>query len=147
MTVSKRPAFTSLFFLLSLAGCGTMVRQAVIAYIAVDSKLSPKHVSIDIDREFIERFQHRVTIHTIFTVDKAMSAPLPPPLDGDLHFSGRAPQVALPIVAEIASAGEEKSAIDLVKNAAGAHQALQVPAIWRIWPEPAGRSKEEQGKP
>jgi hypothetical protein len=132
---------------LSLTGCGFMMRQAVIAYIAVDSKLNPKHVSIEINRAFIEKYQNRVTIRTTFTVDQAMVAPLPTPLDGDLHFAGRAPQVALPIVAEIAHAGEQKAAVDLVHAADDRHAALRVTGVWRIWPEHAGRTKERQGKP
>ena len=133
--------------LLSLTECGYMMRQAVIAYIAVDSKLNPKHVSIEINRPFIERYQNRVTIRTAFTVDQAMLAPLPAPLDGDFHFAGRAPQVALPLVAEIAHAGEEKAAVDLVHAAEGRHVTLRVTGVWRIWPEHAGRTKEQQGKP
>jgi len=133
--------------LLSLTGCGFLGRQAIIAYIAVNSHLNPKHVSIEMDRSFIEKYQHRVTIHTLFTVDHAMVDPLPPPLDGDLHFAGRAPQVALPIVAEIARAGEEKAAVDVVHAADDRHAALKVSGVWRIWPEHAGHEKERQGKP
>lgn len=145
MSPLKRLSLTSAL-LLSLTGCGFVIRQAVIAYIAVDSKLNPKHVSIEINRPFIERYQNRVTIRTVFTVDQAMVAPLPSPLDGDLHFAGRAPQVALPIVAEIAHAAEEKAAVDLVHAAEDRHP-LRVTGVWRIWPEHAGRTKQQQGKP
>jgi hypothetical protein len=132
---------------LSLTGCGWMGRQAIIAYLAVDSQVAPKHVKIEIGRPFIEHYQNRVTIHTTFTVDKAMSAPLPSSLDGDLHFSGRAPQVVLPIVAEIANAAEEKAAVDLAHRAADSHEPLRVSGIWRIWPEHAGSNPQIQGKP
>src|SRR5258708_26481541 len=90
---SKRPLLMAAVLALSLTGCGWIGRQAIIAYLAVDSQLAPKHVSIEIGRSFIEKYQNRVTIRTRFTVDKAMAAPLPPPLDGDVHFAGRAPQV------------------------------------------------------
>lgn len=132
---------------LSLTGCGWIVRQAMIGYIAVDSHLVPKHVSIEINRPFIERYKNRVTVHTMFKVDQAMADPLPPPLDGDLHIAGRAPQVELPIVAEIANANEEKAAVDLVHRAAGSHASLRLSGVWRIWPEHAGHAKESQGAP
>ena len=127
-----------------LTGCGWIVRQAMIAYIAVDSHLVPKHVSIEIDRPFIEKYKNRVTVRTVFKVDKAMSSPLPPPLDGDLHIAGRAPQVELPIVAEITNAGDEKAALDVVSRAAARHASLRLTGVWRIWPEHAGRVQEEQ---
>jgi hypothetical protein len=132
---------------LSLTGCGLMMRQATIAYIAVDSQLSPKHTTIKINKDFIEKYQNRVTIRTRFTVDKVMPSPLPAALDGDIHFAGRAPQVDLPIVAEIANSAEQKPAIQVVTSYAGKGRPLRVNGVWRIWPEHAGRAKEEQGKP
>ena len=124
-----------------------MVRQATIAYIAVDSQLTPKHVTIKINRAFIEKYQNRVTIRTAFTVDKVMATPLPASLDGDIHFAGRAPQVDLPIVAEIVNAAEQKAAILVVSSHTGTGRPLRVNGVWRIWPEHAGRAKEDQGKP
>jgi len=79
-------------------------------------------------------------------VDKAMAGPLPAALDGDLHFAGRAPQVALPIVAEIVNGTDEQTAIALVHAAAGTGRTLQVSGVWRIWPEHAGDAEEEQGR-
>jgi hypothetical protein len=143
----KRALLTSAVLALSLTGCGWMGRQAIIAYMAVDSQLVPKHVSIEIGRSFIETYQNRVTIRTSFTVDQAMADPLPPPLDGDLHVAGRAPQVALPIVAEIAMAAEEKPAVDTAKRAAAVHARLHLSGVWRIWPEHGGHAPQKQGKP
>src|SRR5204862_437101 len=94
------------------------------AYIAVDSQLVPKHVSIEIDRSFIEKYKNRVTVRTVLKVDKAMTEPLPPPLDGDLHIAGRAPQVELPIVAEIANAKDEKAAVEFVMKIASDPQLV-----------------------
>ncbi len=76
-----------------------------------------------------------------------MSAPLAPPLDGDFHFVGRARQVELPLVAEIANAREENAAVDLVHRVEARHGTLRISGVWRIWPEHAGRAKEEQGEP
>ena len=130
-----------------LSGCGWIVRQSTIAYVAVNSHLSPGKVEIEIDRSFVEAYKDRVGIRTTFTVDRAMASPLPAAVDGDLHFAGRAPQVALPIVAEIVNASTEKAAIALVHGAAGTGKPLKVSGVWRIWPEHAGSAEEEQGKP
>ncbi len=129
-----------------LPGCSLIARQATIAYIAVNSHLSPKEVEIEINNSFIERYKNRVAIQTTFTVDKAMAAPLPPELDGDLHVAGRAPQVALPLVAEIVNAHDQKAAIDLVHDAEGTGKPLKLSGVWRIWPEHAGSAEEDQGK-
>jgi hypothetical protein len=147
--VKQKAALTSALFVLvhALTGCGLIVRQATIAYIAVNAQFSPKEVEIEINKPFIERYKNRVAIQTTFTVDKAMGSPLPPPFDGDLHFAGRAPQIALPIVAEIVNADDEKAAIEVVHAAAGTGKPLAVSGVWRIWPEHAGSAEEEQGNP
>ncbi len=124
-----------------------IARQATIAYIAVNSHFAPKRIEIELDKSFIEEYKNRVLIHTAFTVDKAMASPLPAAIDGDLHFAGRAPQVALPVVAEIVNANAQKGAIDLVRGAEGTGKPLKVSGVWRIWPEHAGAAEEEQGKP
>jgi hypothetical protein len=137
-----------LFALVSvLPGCGLIARQATIAYIAVNSHFSPKEIEIELNKSFIEAYKNRVAIHTAFTVDKAMASPLPAAIDGDLHLAGRAPQVALPIVGEIANAADEKAAIALVHGAEGTGKPLRVSGVWRIWPEHPGDAEEVQGKP
>jgi hypothetical protein len=139
---------TPLLLVVCLAsGCGLIVRQANIAYIAVNAQFSPKEIAIEINRSFIEAYKNRVGIHTTLTVDKAMASPLPAAIDGDLHFAGRAPEVALPIVAEIANASDEKAAIALVHGAESTARPLKVSGVWRIWPEHPGSAVEEQGKP
>jgi hypothetical protein len=130
-----------------LTGCGWIARQATITYIAVDSKFNPKHVKISVHKSFVERYRNRVSIRADFSVDKAMGAPLPASIDGDLHFAGRAPQVALPLVGEIANAAEQKAAVDLVHGAEGTGKPLEITGVWRIWPEHAAKDKEEQGAP
>jgi len=130
-----------------LSGCGLVVRQATIAYFAVDAHFSPKAIKIEIDKSFIEQYKNRVTIRTVFTVDKAMGGPLPGALDGDLHFAGRAPQVALPLVAEIANASDQKAGAELVHRAEGTGKPLRISGVWRVWPEHAGSAEEVQGTP
>jgi hypothetical protein len=140
--------FVFLLFLLvcCFTGCAVMMRQANIAYIEVNSHFSPKEIEIEINKSFMERYKNRVAIQATLTVDKAMGSPLPAALDGDLHFAGRAPEVALPIVAEIINAADEKAAVDVVHGAEGTGQPLKVSGVWRIWPEHAGKADEEQGK-
>jgi hypothetical protein len=144
---SARLTSVLLVLLYYLAGCGLIVRQATIAYISVDSHFSPKEIAIEINKSFIEKYKNRVTINATFTVDKAMGSPLPSALDGDLHFAGRAPQVALPMVGEIANADDEKPAMDVVHGAEGTGKPLQVSGVWRLWPEHAGSAVEKQGNP
>jgi hypothetical protein len=130
-----------------LGACGLIVRQGVIAYLAVNAEFAPKQVAIEINQSFIETYKNRVTMRITFTVDKAMGSPLPPEFDGDLHFAGRAPQVALPIVAEIVNGDAEQAAVAMVHAAAGTGRPLRVTGAWRIWPEHAGGAEERQGKP
>jgi len=130
-----------------LHGCGLIARQATIAYISVNALSSPKEVAIEINKSFIEKYKNRVTMNAAFTVDKAMGSPLPAAIDGDLHFAGRAPQVALPIVGEIANAADEKEAVALVHGAEGTGTPLKVSGVWRLWPEHAGSAVEKQGNP
>jgi hypothetical protein len=131
---------------LCLGGCAVLGRQATIAYLSVNSQFSPKEIAIEINRTFVERYKDRVAIEAALTVDKARPFPNPAALDGDLHFAGRAPQIGLPTVAEIANAATEKPAVELVQAAAGSGKPLSVAGVWRIWPEHAGTSVEEQGK-
>jgi hypothetical protein len=132
---------------LFLSGCALFMQRATIAYIAVTSHLEPKRVEIEIHKSFIKRIQNRVTIDTTFTMDKVMKSPLPASLDGDLHFSGRAPEVGLPVVGEIVNASTRKDAIDLAHRIAAVGEPVRISGVWRIWPEHAGKGEEEQGEP
>ncbi|MFI5185059.1 MAG: hypothetical protein ACHQNV_11705, partial [Vicinamibacteria bacterium] len=106
-----------------------------------------RDIEIQINKSFIERYKNRVTIHATFTVDKAMGSPVPALLDGDLHFAGRAPQISLPCVGEIANAASQKEAVDIVHRAEGTGKPLRVSGVWRLWAEHGGGLPEEQGAP
>jgi hypothetical protein len=142
-----RLASTLCMSLGALTGCGLIVRQATIGYIAVNSLFAPKKIEIEIHKSFIETYKNRVGIHATFIVDKAMGSPLAAALDGDIHFAGRAREVRLPIVAEIANAGDQRPAIALVHGVEGTGQPLHVSGVWRVWPEHAGNGQEDQGAP
>jgi hypothetical protein len=128
-----------------LAGCALIARQATVAYMAVDSAVTGG-IKIDLYRSFVEKYKDRVTIQASVTVDQSSKAPFPAFLDGDLHFAGRSPQVGFPTVCEIASAGSEPAAVDLVHRAEASHRPLKITGVWRLWPEHAGGTQEEQGK-
>jgi hypothetical protein len=130
-----------------LSGCAYTGRQASIFYLEVHSEFSAKEIEMELDKSFIERFKDRATIDATFTVDKAKKGPSQPELDGDLHFAGRAPQVALITVAEIANAASYPRAVELVERADSTKRPLSITGVWRLWPEHSGSTKEEQGKP
>jgi hypothetical protein len=130
-----------------LAGCVTacalVAREGTIAYLAVTS--GTKDITVQIHRSFIERYKNRVTIDATMTVDRVMPEPFPPSLDGDLHFSGRAPQVGLPIVAEISNAKAHKDAMEAAHRAGGSGTPIRIAGVWRVWPEHATGGPETQG--
>jgi hypothetical protein len=148
--VSRRTLMRSMSLLWivagGLTGCAWMARQATSVYMNVDDKFKPKHVKIELLQSFVERNRDRVQIVANFKVDKAMGSPLPAPIDGDLHFAGRSPQIALPVVGEIANAAKHKEAVDLVHAAESSGRPLKLMGVFRIWPEHAASDKEEQGK-
>lgn len=136
-----------LFFVGVVGGCAFLSRGATIIYMKVNALLSSKEIEIEIDRSFLEKYKDRISITATFTVDKAMQNPVGRHLDGDLHFSGRAPEIALPVVGEIANAASEKRAIDIIHGAEGTGRPVKITGVWRIWPEHPGSEKEEQGTP
>src|SRR4051812_37635635 len=88
----------------AVAGCKYFAREATIAYMQVASLGSSKNVEVEIQKSFIDHYRNRVSIDARFTVDESMQNPIAKAFDGDLHLSGRAPEVGLPVVAEIANA-------------------------------------------
>jgi len=153
-TPSKRSSAIAVATLLLLAGalgvlggCARLVRHWTVLYMKANAQFSAKEIEIEIQKPFLDWYKDRVSIHVTFTVDKAMQNPMSKVLDGDLHCSGRAPEIALPVVAEIANAAEEKEATDLIHAAAGTGRPLKISGVWRLWPEHPGSEKQEQGEP
>jgi len=141
-------AIAALFLFMGvLNGCAFLVREAQVAYMNVNGAFSDKDLEIEINRSFIEKYKDRVSITATFIVDKAMQNPVARIFDGDFHFSGRAPEIGLPAVAEIANGASAKRASDLVHRAVGTGKPLKISGVWRIWAEHAGRAKEVQGTP
>lgn len=142
-----RRALGCLLLGLALTRCTHLSRRATIYYTAAAIRLSPNPVRFTLKRSFIEAYQNRVDIDTHFTVDDASGGPAPNLFDGDFHFAGRAPEIGLRLVGEVANASEQDSAVALVKRAAKAHRALRIAGAWRLWPEHALGAPEQQGRP
>jgi hypothetical protein len=141
-------ATATLFLLMSvLTSCAFLGRVWTIAFMKATDQFSAKEIEIEINTSFLEKYKDRVTITATFTVDKAMQNPAKGMFDGDLHLSGRAPEIDLPVVAEIANGASEKKATGLVHAVEGTGKTLKISGVWRIWPEHGGSAKAEQGKP
>ena len=134
-------------FLALGAACASLGRRASLAYMAVASELAPDNVHSEIRRDCLERYKDRVTIDTRFTVDAVAGTPNPSAFDGDLHFSGRAPEVGLRLVGEIKNAATAESAVALLRRAVRTRGTLAVTGAWRIWPEHSLGAREAQGQP
>ncbi len=130
----------------TLTQCYHLGRRATVFYTAAAIRISPRAVRFTLNRSFIEAYKDRVLIETNFTVDDA-SDPSPKLFDGDLHFSGRAPEIGLRVVGEMVNAAEADSAVALVKRAAKSHRPLPLTGAWRLWPEHALGAPEAQGRP
>ncbi|MGA2533596.1 MAG: hypothetical protein ABSG19_11240 [Candidatus Aminicenantales bacterium] len=140
--------FAALVLLTSVfGGCAYLVRSATLVYLNVNAMFSSQEIEIEVNKSFIEKYKDRVSITATFTVDKARQNPIARMFDGDFHMAGRAPEVALPVVAEIANGASAKKAIDLVHGAEGTGKPLKISGVWRIWPEHGGSAKQDQGEP
>jgi len=133
--------------MIALISCAWIAREATTFYLNVNAMFEAKEIEIELNKSFIEKFKDRVSIATTFTVDKARQNPIAPMFDGDFHMAGRAPEIALPVVAEIANGAFAKRAMDLVHGAEGTGKPLNISGVWRIWPEHGGGEKQDQGAP
>lgn len=140
-------AAVSCVLVLSALACGYLVRDAAIFYMKVNAEISGRDIEIEIRKPFIEKYKDRVGISTDLTIDKAMKKPNPGLFDGDFHFSGRASEIGLPVVAEIANAASVPASTDLVRRYEAAGRSVRISGVWRIWAEHAKRAKEVQGEP
>lgn len=129
---------------LMVCGCAVVVRKATDIYIQVESAISPSEIRITLKNSFISSYKDRATIDVLLTVDKASKGPKPAFLDGDFHIAGRAPQIGLPVVAEIKNSAFEKEALDIIHRYEGTGESVRMSGAWRIWPEHAGRAEEVQ---
>ncbi len=128
------------------AGGRPMVVALVISFLLFPTR-GHGEIEITLKNDFIEQMKDRATVSATYTVDKAHVHPNPPPKDGDMHIAGRAPEVGLPIVAEIMNAGFEKQSVDLIHGVEGTGNTVNMVGAWRIWTEHGGNSTQVQGAP
>jgi hypothetical protein len=139
--------FLSLFCVaLLLPGCALVVREAKKQYIRVESAISSPEITITLQDSFIRTYRNRATIETMYAVDRADRRPHPAYMDGDFHVSGRANNIALPIVAEIKNAAFEADALALILRSAATGTPVRLTGAWRLWMEHVGRNEELQGE-
>ncbi len=117
-----------------------------VAIATFSSSTSYAETEIILKNTFIEKYKNRATITATYTVDVAHKRPNPASKDGDMHVAGRAPEVGLPIVAEIMNAASEKPAVDKVHEVEGTTQSIKITGAWRLWTEHGGDSVQTQGE-
>ncbi len=103
-------------------------------------------ITIRLRNAFIEQIKNRTTIDATFTVDKAHKQPNPPSKDADIHVAGRAPEIQLPIVAEMMNAIEQPDALKTIAAAQGTSKPIAVSGAWRMWCEHGGATDQIQGR-
>jgi hypothetical protein len=99
---------------------------------------------ITLKNSFIEKYKHRATIDTTFTVDAALRQVHPAKSDGDLHIAGRAPEIGLATVAEIMNAATEPDAVKRIHQVQGTFAPIKLSGAWRIWCEHGGQTEHIQ---
>jgi hypothetical protein len=98
---------------------------------------------------FVDEFKNKATISVKLEVDVHPQTPHSISSggnDGDIHMSGRADEVGLPMVAEIVNARKEQTALALLK-ATTEGTNIPVNGVWRIWFEHLGKEDQNQGNP
>ena len=148
MRIGGKTGIAALAALLSLsgAGCALFVREAKRGFFLFQLETRRSDVRITLDRAFVEEYRNRATIETSFTVDRAGRSAHAGYLDGDMHVAGRAAEIGLPIVAEIANAASRPDAVEAVHRAAGAGDPVRLTGAWRLWSEHFGREQQTQGE-
>jgi hypothetical protein len=99
-------------------------------------------IAFQLDDDFIDRYKDRAAIHPKIQVD-IVGRPHPPRADGDLHVSGRAEEVLLPLVAEVMNAASRLDAVQKFRDAISSKEVLWISGAWRLWPEYGGDAQEQ----
>ncbi len=131
---------------LALSGCALIVQAAKEQYIKVESALSSSEIAITLQNSFIETYRNRATIEAVCTVERTNRKPHPAYMDGDFHVAMRAPNIGLPVVAEIKNAAFEGDTLNLIHTLAANGTPVRLTGAWRIWMEHVGRSEAYQGE-
>jgi hypothetical protein len=107
--------------------------------------------TLNLSPEFVNQCKNRATISINFELDAHLKTPHKISSsgdDGDIHMAGRAPEVKLPMVAEIMNAGLDdppiSQSLDLI-NQTAAGQSIPIVGVWRIWFEHPSTGDQTQG--
>lgn len=114
--------------------------------------LSSLHAeTLNLSPAFVSQCKNRATISIQFELDRHLNAPHKIGSsgdDGDIHMAGRAPEVQLPMVAEIVNAGlDPQSGSVSLMNQTASGQTVPVTGVWRIWFEHPSPGDQTQGDP
>jgi hypothetical protein len=128
-----------------------IVRRRLLTSALCGSLLWPQlvyaEITITLKKDFIKKFENRVTIDATYTIDQAHKTPNPASKDGDIHIAGRADEIGLAAVAEVMNAAGQLKARALVKSAQGSGTPVKMTGAWRIWCEHGGDVEHIQGAP
>ena len=103
-------------------------------------------IVIELDNEFIKKYENRAAIESEFTIVK-LSGVHPPASDGEIHIGGWADEAGLATVAEVMNAAttgtEPRKAF---AKALADEKKVTVAGAWRIWCEHGGTTPQLQAK-
>src|SRR5207248_1422284 len=102
-------------------------------------------IFITLKNAFIDKYKNKATIDATFTVD-VVGQQHKQKEDGEVHVAGRAPEVELPVVAELTNARAFPNVKQKLQDAEGG-VPLAVSGAWRVWCEHAGAGVQKQGQP
>jgi hypothetical protein len=105
--------------------------------------------TLTLSADFVNKNKNRATVAIQFELDAHLRSPHrigSSGDDGDVHMAGRAPEIQLPMVAEIMNAGlrEQLASVDLM-NQTALGQIVAVTGAWRIWFEHPSPGDQTQG--
>jgi hypothetical protein len=107
--------------------------------------------TLTLSADFVNQNKNRATISIRFELDAHLNSPHRIGRsgdDGDVHMAGRAPEVGLPMVAEIMNAGLEAQSTSVeLMNQTSTGQTIPVTGVWRIWFEHPSPGNQTQGDP
>lgn len=121
---------------------------SLLCIVLLIGSLAPAE-TLNLSPDFVNRNMNRATISIQFELDAHLRAPHPISSsgdDGDVHMAGRAPEVQLPMVAEIMNAGlDAQSACLTLMNQTSSGQTIPITGVWRIWFEHPSPGDQTQG--
>jgi hypothetical protein len=123
---------------------------ALLSALLLASSAAPAE-TLNLSPDFVNRNMNRATIAIQFELDAHLTSPHAISSsgdDGDVHMAGRAPEVQLPMVAEIMNAGlDAQSASLTLMNQTSQGQTIPIVGAWRIWFEHPSPGDQTQGDP